>query len=186
LSLDPVIMQTMSWLLAGLFAFAARHKLAAREAFEVAVRGYALVPERAIPAFRIVLASAEIATAILLILPGSKFAGVCIAALLLFLYLCAMVSALLRNRANIDCGCHLGIQSGAGDAEAGITWVLVLRNAALIAIAGSLLLPLGRPVHWLDILGGVGAAFSIVLLLHSAETVRRNHRAIVASVRSSS
>lgn len=185
MQIDPLIAIAVSWFLAGIFVLAAFHKLANQVQFNTTLRGYGLVPEAAISSVRRGLAVTELASAALLTAGTGVLVpiGALAAAFLLALYAAVMTSALLRNRADIDCGCHFGAAPSEGAASGSITWMLVIRNAVLVTLAGALLLPLSRPEHWLDILGGVAAAGLCWLLLQSAGHANLNQKKIRASAR---
>ena len=68
----------------------------------------------------------ELATAILLIMPAGRPIGAALAATLLAGYGVAMAISMLRGHYLMDCGC--------GGAPEPISWMLVARNAGLVAL----------------------------------------------------
>ena len=143
--IDPALSIPLAWFLAGLLALAARDKLLRPREFEVAVQGYDLLPHsirhKAAPVIATLLIVAELAAAILLVVPGF---------------------------------------SSAGAGEDALGWPLVVRNAALIAIAGVVAVPQVRATVWIDHVSGALAGGALIIILHSARIALANARQIRA------
>lgn len=167
--IDPALSVPLAWFLAGLLALAARDKLLRPREFAHAVQGYGLLPQGALqsaaPAIAAVLIAVELAAAILLVVPAYSFAGALAATFIFGVYAITMTLAILRGRAGIDCGCHFGVGEDA------LGWPLVARNAALIAMAGTIMLPPARETIWIDHVSGALAGGALILILHSARIV---------------
>lgn len=159
LTLDPALGLALRGGLALLLASAASHKLRDLEAFRAALGGYKLLPEASIGIASLVLIAVEIATSAALLFSSS--AGLAAAALLA-LYSLAIGVNLARGRREIDCGCF------GPAARQPLSAGLVVRNAALIALALACALPAApRALVWIDGLTVVGA-IAFGMLVHEA------------------
>ena len=144
----------LAWFLVWLFGQAAWHKFGAADFYLQLMRRY-LGP---IPGGRLAVwtvAAVEGLTALALLLPQTRAAGLLAAAGLLLAYAGLMALQLWRGRADMQCGC------AGPDSQLGISWALVLRNAVCAALA---LLPLGTaagavPTSW----GGLGVAVFVAV-----------------------
>ena len=122
---DPAIDLTVRAALALLFLVAAAHKLRDRAAFRATFAEYRILPE----AISTLVPLAELAVAVLLLVPAASALGEIGAAALLLLYGAAVGVNLARGRRHIDCGC-------AGPyARRPIGGGIVVRNALLAASA---------------------------------------------------
>ena len=144
----------LAWFLAWLFGQAAWHKFGAGDFYLQLMRRYL----GSIPGGRLAVwtvAAVEGMTALSLLLPQTREAGLLAAAALLLAYAVLMALQLWRGRADMQCGC------AGPDSQLGISWVLVLRNGICAALA---LLCLGSvatavPASW----GGLGLAVFVAL-----------------------
>jgi uncharacterized membrane protein YphA (DoxX/SURF4 family) len=164
-SFDPALLWALRLALAGIWALAARHKLADLQAFRGAVVGYRLLPEASAGVFATGVCVAEIALVLGLLTPASAGPAALVSALLLALYAGAMAVNLARGRRDLDCGCAgPGFRRPIGEG-------LLIRNGALIAVSLlAALPPTGRSLNGLDVFTvAVGAA--TLLLLHSGVEV---------------
>lgn len=118
---------TAALFLALLFLRTAVHKLGDLYRFQGVLADYAILPERTLTAAAVAIPVLEIAASILLIMPTARPLGAMLAVALLALYALAMGIALARGHYLMDCGC--------GDAPEPVGWLLVARNAALVALA---------------------------------------------------
>lgn len=165
--LDPAIEFVLRGGLALLLLTTAIHKARDFTAFRAAVTGYALAPERFAGAIAVLLASAEAAIGVALLVPvslGLREAALVGTASLLALYAAAIAVNLARGRRDIDCGC-----AGPNAKQPLSEWLLA-RNALLIVAA---LVCLGgasaRPLVWIDALtisGGVAMLIATWLAAH--------------------
>ncbi|WP_225766131.1 MauE/DoxX family redox-associated membrane protein [Inquilinus sp. Marseille-Q2685] len=112
-----------------LFARAAIHKVFDFTAFTGFVADYRLVPEAMARPLAAVVAAAEVAVVLALIVPGGQAAGAGLAAALLLAYAAGMAVNLRRGRDRIECGC--------GGTPQPLGWPLAGRNLVLAAIAGA-------------------------------------------------
>lgn len=161
---DPALQGALRLALASLLSLAAVHKLRDREGFRGALRGYALLPERAIRPVGLALPGLEGAAAAALLLPPAARGGAALALALLGLYTAAISINLARGRRDIDCGC------GGPAARRGLGADLLCRNALLLVVAavcGAETAP--RPLVWVDAITIGGAAASLVLVYLAAE-----------------
>lgn len=172
MSLDPALALPMAWFLAGLLALAAGHKLLRRDGFATTLEGYALVQQALLRPVTAAIAALEVATALALVIPKTMQIGALLAATLFGGYALAMILAILRGRAGIDCGCHFG------ERPEPLGWSTVGRNLALIAATGAVALPPSRLAAWPDILSGAIAGAASILILISARTALANRAAI--------
>jgi len=118
---------TIAFFLALLFVRAAVHKLEDRHRFQGILADYSILPEQALTAAAVAIPILEMTAAILLTVPTARSLGAVLAGALLALYALAMGIAVARGHYVMDCGC--------GDAPEPVSWTLVVRNAALIALA---------------------------------------------------
>lgn len=107
-----------------LFVAAGGAKLRDLDASTAAIAAYRLLPAGAVRPVAMLLPGVELATGILLLLPGAPIA-VAGAALLLTLFAFAVAINLARGRRDLDCGCGTGARIG---------WRLVGGNLALAAL----------------------------------------------------
>ena len=114
-----------AWLLAAIFAVAVRHKIFAWVRFCASLQAYELVPTSLTKVVAGLLIVAEL-VAIAGLVPVYAF-GFALAAVLLTVYLLAILINMLRGRSFIDCGC--------GDEPTGLSSWLVTRNFILVAVS---------------------------------------------------
>lgn len=157
---DPLLQALARVLLGFALARAAWHKARDLPAFRRALADYALLPERSVALAAPALCASELALAGGLAWPGGASAASGGAAGLLLLYSGAIAINLARGRAAIDCGC-----SGPAAARP-LGPDLLLRNAALIALALAAAAPVGdRPLAAPD-LAALAAASGVAVLLY--------------------
>lgn len=125
--------------LATVFVFAGLSKLGRRPEFAGAVRGYALLPERVVPAVAAALPPLELAAGILLALGLLTALAAAALAALVAAFAVAIAVNLLRGR-EIDCGCF-----GAA-APRRIGWGAVGRNLVLALLAIAVAVQAPRPL----------------------------------------
>ena len=116
------------FVLGTVFVLAGLAKLPRRAEFEAAVRGYRLVPERAVPSIARWLPVVELVAGALLLLGLGTAAVAALLGAFLVVFTGAVAINLARGRA-IDCGCY-----GAGPART-IGWPTLVRNLGLLAMA---------------------------------------------------
>ncbi len=117
------------WALAGIFLWAAAHKVRNRLAFRAILGQYGLMPESLVGIVAPMIVAAEIAAALALLVPAGTIPGVptaSLAALLLCVYCGAIAVNLMRGRTAIDCGC-------GGEPTPLSGWLLV-RNGLLLGL----------------------------------------------------
>jgi hypothetical protein len=131
--IDPVVSSLLALGGAALFAWAAAHKLRAREAFAATLAEYRLVPGRLVMFASLALAAAELGTAAMLLWPVTRAIGGMAGAALLVMYASAIAINLARGRKDLDCGCGLRPRAIGG-------W-MVARNVMVAALLGLLWLP---------------------------------------------
>jgi hypothetical protein len=159
-ALDPALGAIARLVLAAVLLAAARHKLADRPRFRAALAGYALLPERVVPAAAAAVPAVELALALALLAPGLGAAPPLAVAALLALYGAAIAANLARGRRALDCGC--------GGRPRPLGWGLVARNAVLVALALAAASPAQvRALGWVDA-GTIGAGAAALLLLSAA------------------
>ena len=99
-----------------------------RRAFERAVAGFQVVPERLAPVAAALIVGLEIAGGGMLVLGAQVRLGAFIIAGLLACFSFALVLNLMRGRRNLECECY-------GGRSLRIGWGHVAQNAALLGIA---------------------------------------------------
>lgn len=170
--IDPLLDTVFAIALSGLFATTAAHKFREGLRFEAQLAEYRLVPEALVPVAARGLAVFETILALALLVPASRDLAGLAGGALLALYAGAIAINLLRGRDHIDCGC--------GDAATLLSPWLLLRNAALVALAAVVALPeTSRALGVLDwvlvVLGVIALALLwavVELLLANASALR--------------
>ena len=132
-TLDPVASSLLALGGAGLFVWAAVHKLRAREAFAATLAEYRLLPQPLVGFGAAGLGMLELATAACLLWPALRPVGGTLGAALLAIYALAIAINLARGRRDLDCGCGLQPRVIGG-------W-MVARNLIVAALLTLLLLP---------------------------------------------
>ena len=159
--IDPLVPLVVGFLFAGLFLAAAVHKLNARADFENILRGYALLPERLIGLFAVSIPVVELLISGVLIVRPEL--GVSLAAGILGLYALTMLSAILRGKADIDCGCAWGAAENEGGR---IGASHIVRNLVLIGVIMIAAVPVsGRTLGVLDFVNAIAFVLVAGLLL---------------------
>jgi len=150
--IDPVIIISIRFAFALLFALSAFEKLQDREMFLFHLDEYRLLPRALVPAAGTLIIAAEVVTAVLLLLHSPVY-GVVTGSTLLGVYGLGILINLLRGRTWMDCGC-------LGSEGEGLSYWLVVRNIVLLATLALILLPaIDRSLVWLDYLSML---FSVV------------------------
>ena len=132
-SVDPFVHVVAAGAIAVVFARAIVEKSSNFIVYAATLRDYRLIPEAFAPFVAVCLFIAEISVVALLALPETRAAGAVGAIGLLAIYGLAMALALAAGREEIECGC-----GGEGQI---VSWALVARNAALIAVAALVVAP---------------------------------------------
>jgi uncharacterized membrane protein YphA (DoxX/SURF4 family) len=113
--------------LGGLFVYAAFSKVADPAGFAMSVRGYKIVPFALSNLFALSMSWTELLAGVMLILGlwTRKAAGAI--AILLAMFIVAIVMVLVRGMV-VDCGCF-------GEGGSSTSWLLIVRNLALLTAA---------------------------------------------------
>ena len=167
--IDPAV-AWIAALAAGLiFAASAVIKLRNLELFESAVINYRILPEVLARPVAYLLPIAELTGALAVLRPASRAAGASLLLMLLAAFTIGIAVNLMRGRHDVDCGCF-------GPAlRQTLSWWLVLRNGALAAMVGLLLLkPENRALTMLDRFTIAFAVSSILVLYASLNYVFAN------------
>jgi hypothetical protein len=145
MKVDPAIAWIVALGVAAIFISSAALKLREIDIFESAVDNYRILPEFLVKPFAYVLPFIELVAAIAMIPPATRFAGSSALMVLIALFTTAIVINLARGRLDVDCGCF-------GPAiKQKLSWWLVARNVALMAVIAVSLMPVGiRPIEFLD------------------------------------
>lgn len=166
-TLDALAVAIAAAVVVLVFVRALWHKLAEHELFRVTLADYGLIPSSWVAPVAVGLAVGEVAVVVGLIVPMSRAAAAAAAALLLGLYATAIAINLRRGHVTIDCGC-----GGPGH---GLSWLLVARNVALIAVAGLAAFPASeRPMGIADAAVLVLAVVTVWLLIAAIEQAASN------------
>jgi hypothetical protein len=178
MSLDPLVILIACGVLIAVFVRAIWHKLSDFDVFKASFADYEILPPSLIASAALVLALAEAAIVIGLVIPLMRPAAATGAVFLLVLYGLAIAVNLGRGRYTIDCGC-----GGPGQ---GLSWFLVARNAILVGIAA--LAAASPAVRGISITDGIVLALSVVtvwLLILASEQAAANdaHRQFIRNSR---
>lgn len=131
MSVSPVVQLFFAWFLAALLGAAAVHKLRDRVEFLQTLAAYRLLPQFALRQAVYGLAAAELAAAVLLLVPAWRMVGGVAAMALMLVYALAIGINLARGRATIDCGCSATATP--------INTALVVRNLVLALMAATVI-----------------------------------------------
>lgn len=143
IAVDPFVQLAAVGAIGIVFARAIVEKASNFIVYAATLRDYRVIPDALAPFAAVCLFVAEVATLSLLALPETRAAGAWIAMALLALYAVAMSLALAAGRQEIECGC-----GGEGQI---VSWALVARNAALIALCALITAPEApRNLSWFD------------------------------------
>jgi hypothetical protein len=158
--LDPVASILLALGGAGLFGWAAVHKLRGREVFAATLGEYRLVPESLVAFAAAALGLLELATAASLLWPTTRSIGGVAGASLLVIYALAMAINLARGRRDLDCGCGLKPRAIG-------VW-MVARNLIVAALLSLLLLPESGRALALPDFATIAAALVVGALLYAS------------------
>ncbi len=134
-TLDPIYALTIVILIAFVFALAGIHKVMDYARHAGVVADYRVVPVWFVPLLAPLLIVLEFGVAVLVLLPGTRSAGLILTIGLLLIYILAIGLNLVRGRTSIDCGCGWGSQGQQINA-----W-LIVRNLVMIVLCVMALLP---------------------------------------------
>jgi len=169
MTIDPVISWIIALTLIQIFASAVWHKIQDLHNFSRVLVNYQLLPGADKKSVALSLVALEALVVILLVATSTRAAGAAIAIFLLLSYACAMAINLIRNRSHLDCGCHFGKDKKS------ISWALVQRNIALIALTCVLfILPESRAFNWLDMGSIIFGFITCSLIYISANALCQN------------
>jgi hypothetical protein len=154
---------------AAIFAASAGFKAYDLAAFRAATANYRILPRRLEALFALAVPVLEGGAALVLFLPGYRAYAALSLSLLLGAFTAAVAINLVRGRADIDCGCFGPVL------RQHLSWWLVLRNGALFALLGVVLLPASqRRMQWLDFTTMAFGAATLILLYASANYLIAN------------
>ena len=171
MNVDPLIGLAATGLTAIVFARAIVEKASNYAVYTGTLRDYRLTPEPLVPFAAAGLLALEVAALCALLAPSTRADGAMLAAALLALYALAMSIAVIAGRTQIECGC-------GGDGQL-VSWALVGRNVALVALCFVILAPAGsRALAWPDFAEAACAIVVAWLLLAGAEKTIENASAV--------
>jgi len=178
--IDPLLVRLVASVFGLLWLAAALHKLAGLSRFAATVENYRLLPHGWVAAVAGVLPWLEGILGVGWLLaapPGLLVPATCA---LLGLYAAAIAVNLFRGRDHIACGCSLALAGREGN----ISWWLVLRNLALAALSGVVLLPaLDRSLGFADYAVIAIALVAAGLLQTAARQLLRNGASMTGAIR---
>lgn len=150
-------------------------KLRAISVFEMAVAGYRLLPESTTGPFALSFAVVELASAVLLLVPGLRIWGVVCALVIIGLATLGILVNLVRGRVDIDCGCG-GLSRSDGS---GLSWWFVARNGGLlvlVVLAGQLVAAqLSIRLGWVDLVTCIAATLTLLGLYAAVTQLVETH-----------
>jgi hypothetical protein len=172
--LDPLIIAITAGTLLLIFVRGVWHKLNDHPMFRVILENYEIVPAGWVPAAAIAVTAAESAVALGLLFPATRSLAALSGLVILALYAIAIAINLRRGRVTIECGC-----GGPGH---GLSWILVWRNAGLMALALIAALPaLDRAMGMADMLVVLAAVATVTLVIVSLEQAGSNAAYVMLS-----
>lgn len=177
---DPVLLYAASAALACVLLLGALEKLRDMAGFAAIVSAYRILPAGWSGAFAWLFVLGEALSGALLLAPARQAAGAQLALLVLAAATLALAFNLLRGHRDIDCGCGgpAAGRPGGGAQRGGLSWWLVLRNAALaLWTAPALISAAGqsRGLQWADSAAVFGLAMAAVGLYFSANHLLASH-----------
>lgn len=174
--LDPLIVRSIAIAFALLFALAALHKLKDREGFQHVLVDYQVVPEGAVPLLAALIPISELLLAAAWLVIDDVSVAALLSGSLLILYTGAVLLNLMRGRIHIGCGC--GFPGTVAD-EQPLSYSVVGRNLALIAVALSAMLPVTeRALTVVDHAVLAGLLLTSALLYAGINQLMKNNAAI--------
>jgi len=166
---DPVYIIVCALSVAVVLASAASHKLRAPQRFARQLEAYELLPQALLAPVARLIPLMEAGLALALLVPATRQWAALGAALLIAGYALAIGINVWRGRKDMDCGC-----SGPGQVQP-VRAVLLLRNAALVALALLTALPIEpRALGWMDAAVALLATSVLVLLYTAADLLLAN------------
>jgi hypothetical protein len=178
MTMDPVPQLAAALTLALVFGGGAASKMSAWGELEGVVRNFRILPGFLAPLVQWTLPPVELLLAVGVLVPGTRALAALGMAALLVLFAASIAINMVRGRVDIDCGCFRSAL------RQNLSWWLVLRNAALLALAAACLLPVaGRELAWADNFVVVMAACSLFaaylsvgyVTLHRPPTYEENY-----------
>jgi hypothetical protein len=161
MALDPIVLLTARYVVAGIFTISAFAKLMRFHDFVAVVAGYRLLPSWAVPPAAVAIPLLEALVSLGLWTQALPAVSSGAAGALLAIFTVAIVVNLVRGRTEIDCGC-LGplLRQRIG-------WWMVIRNGVLMGLVG-LTYPgwtsMNRVYGPADVVfGGLAAAILVIL-----------------------
>jgi hypothetical protein len=174
--IDPLIVKVLSIALGLLLVAAAWYKLSSLRQFTAIVTDYQLLPQFLVSPTAFLVPLAELVFGLAWL---TAFAIPWVAPLtagMFALYALAIAINLLRGRLHISCGCGLG---GTSAENQPLSWMLVLRNTLLVAVALQALTPVsGRALGGLDWLTLIAALIASGFLYLGGSQLLQNGAAI--------
>lgn len=130
MALDPIVLLTARYVVAGIFTISAFAKLMRFHDFVAVVAGYRLLPSWAVPPAVVAIPLLEALVSLGLWTQALPAVSSGAAGALLAIFTVAIVVNLVRGRTEIDCGC-LGplLRQRIG-------WWMVIRNGVLMGLVG--------------------------------------------------
>jgi len=174
--IDPLIIRALTIALALMLIGAAWHKLPSQQKFAAIVADYRLLPQSMVPLVSWLIPVTEILLGFAWLTGGATALVAPLTALMFLIYGLAIAINLLRGRLHISCGCGLGNSSGENQP---LSWMLVLRNILLMALALLPLLPAsGRTLAPFDWFTLISALLASALLYFGGSQLLQNQSAI--------
>lgn len=168
-TLDPIYSLTIAVLIAFVFALAAIHKALDYARHAGVVADYRVVPAWSVPVLAPLLIVLEFAVVVLVLLPGTRSAGLILTTGLLLIYFFSIGLNLVRGRTSIDCGCGWGSQGHP------ISGWLIFRNLTMIGIAVAALLPsTNRPLQLVDWILAAFAGTALIAIYSIGDLLMAN------------
>lgn len=166
---DPVLQWMGAVAAAAIFAASAVLKAYDLPAFRVATANYRILPRLLEAPFAWAVPPIEGGAALGLLVPGYRTFMAIALILLLATFTAAIAINLVRGRIDIDCGCFGPLL------QQRLSWWLLVRNGALFALLGVVLIPSSRrTMAWFDDVTASFAATTLVMLYASANYLIAN------------
>ncbi|MDM0111445.1 MauE/DoxX family redox-associated membrane protein [Variovorax sp. J22R133] len=158
MTFDPVLVHAAAGTMACIFLLGAMAKLWDIPLFMALMENYGLLPRWLLKPVAWLLPLCEATAGVLLLPVGTRFAGACLALVLLAIVSGAVAINLVRGQRRIDCGC------GGDSLE--LSEGLLARNAALaVLLIVAMQSPAARQTVWLDMVSTLMATVFLLGLI---------------------
>ena len=168
MEIDTAVQNLISVFFTLLLLWASIHKFSDRRQFQGILAAYQIIPNMLLPAFALAIPVLELSLGLAWITGMQAVIVASLTAGLLGLYSLAMGINILRGNIEIDCGCGLSSSKQKTAGYQKLSAGLLVRNATLILISLSVLLPSNDRVLGLLDYASIAMACAVLFLVYAA------------------